>query len=200
MHRLPGVINVETVHSLNLSTDLRYLFGVSAIKRNEQKDDIHCAIFPHDLFYHVQTGIGNHLDDMAVLSGSDLNPTTLGVRLRCARCTGECSQGAGEGRSRPTWEVGSKGGNNRWYGFTRIVCKAVQRCIGWRQQEEMVRHGRLQTSRATRTPPSSLHPLRFLGRTRVDTSYNGLQAINPSNTCNLSTGHLSLSWTDIATY
>lgn len=65
---LPGVMNADTVHSLNLSTDLRYLSQPSVLRATITSPILHRTLPPHHIFNHVQTCVRDHLDHMAVLS------------------------------------------------------------------------------------------------------------------------------------
>lgn len=67
---LPGVTNAETVHSLNLSIALKYLNEGSQRKSSMRSDKItvHRRIQFDRLIDHVQTGVGDHLDHMPILT------------------------------------------------------------------------------------------------------------------------------------
>lgn len=88
---LPGVTNADTVHSLNLSTDLRYLIKsnqllYTAVDAPAFCFHLHPIVSPHHIFNHVQTRIGNHLDHMPILSPAHSNSAPLCARLHNARC------------------------------------------------------------------------------------------------------------------
>ena len=76
------MINADTVHSLNLSTDLRYLLIVSdTINARFFCSRSHPIVSPDDLFNNVQTGISNHLDHMPILAPAHSNSAPLRSRL-----------------------------------------------------------------------------------------------------------------------
>ena len=84
---LPGVTNAETVHSLNLSTDLRYL-SINCYPSTADTPflfHLHPVVPPHHILNHVQARIGNHLDHMPILTPSHSNSAPLRARLHNAR-------------------------------------------------------------------------------------------------------------------
>ena len=84
---LPGVTNAETVHSLNLSTDLRYL-SINCYPSTAVTPflfHLHPVVPPHHILNHVQARISNHLDHMPILTPSHSNSAPLRARLHNAR-------------------------------------------------------------------------------------------------------------------
>ena len=72
---LPGVTKADTVHSLNLSTDLKYLSRLNHHCHRVSTYSCttiyaHCVLLAHHVLDHIQAGISDHLKDMSVLSTS----------------------------------------------------------------------------------------------------------------------------------
>lgn len=114
----PGVSQTETVHSWNLSIDLRYLCCDWLSQRLSKAQDCtksiqdsHCAVGPLDVLDDVEAGVSDELHDMSsvrsrLLSVADRRPAAScsssghggcigrGTALRCAK-DGERSRDGG---------------------------------------------------------------------------------------------------------
>jgi hypothetical protein len=73
-------MKADIVHSLNLSTDFKYLVHDTQHDLDQEKLRVineHCIILSHNLLYHVQTRISNHLNYMSVLTAPHPDTSTL---------------------------------------------------------------------------------------------------------------------------
>jgi hypothetical protein len=105
-HLLPGVMNPDTVHSLNRSTDLRYLprqpRGLASHRH------LHRIVFPHHVLDYVQASICYHLDHMPVLPAPHAYPAPA-CMVRCARRPRQRRQRPGKRGRRPRRQVRRQG-------------------------------------------------------------------------------------------
>ena len=136
-HLLPGVMNPDTVHSLNRSTDLRYLpRQPRAIPSHRH---LHRIVFPHHVLDYIQAGICYHLDHMPVLPTP--HPYTApACMVRCARRPRQRRQRPGKRGRRPRRQVRRQGRCHTRCWLRRVMREAVERCVRRREDKQVMGH------------------------------------------------------------